>query len=201
MKRYTVAPCCGAPDWSAVEPLKIDTLQWTPADVDIRAEARMCWDEAAVYVCLRAFERAVRATHTGATDMVCEDSCLEFFLRPLLDDLRYFNFEFNANCALYLGFGSGMHDLVRLLVEEPAELFAPGASRLADGWEIHYRIPAAFIARFFPGFALTRGQRLRANCYKCGDLTPQPHYLSWNPMRCDTPAFHRPDDFGLLILG
>lgn len=201
MKSYTVAPCCGAPDWSALEPLSIDTLQWSPADVDVRAEARLCWDETALYVYLRAFERNVRSVHTGTTDMICEDSCLEFFFRPHTGDLRYFNFEYNPNCALYLGFGSGMHDLVRLLVQEPEALFQPSASRLPDGWQIQYRIPAAFIVCFFPGFSFKRGQKLRANCYKCGDLTPQAHYLSWNPMQCDAPAFHRPNDFGQLILG
>lgn len=201
MKHYTVAHCQGMPDWSSVESLEINNLQWSPIDVDIRAEARLCWDESAIYVYLRAFEQNIRAVHVGATDMVCEDSCLEFFLRPLLDDRRYFNFEFNPNCALYLGFGSGMHDLVRLLVAEPAALFAPNVTRGSDEWAIQYRIPVEFIARFFPGFSLIRGQKLRANCYKCGDLTQTQHYLSWNPMQCATPEFHRPDDFGMLTLG
>ena len=47
-------------------------------------------------------------------------------------------------------------------------------------------------------FTLESGKIIRANFYKCGDLTPQEHYLSWNPMTSETPAFHRPCDFGLL---
>jgi hypothetical protein len=54
------------------------------------------------------------------------------------------------------------------------------------------------VRRFFPAYAPVSGGTIRANFYKCGDLTPQEHYLSWNPMTCDTPAFHRPCDFGLL---
>ncbi|MBR5570284.1 MAG: hypothetical protein IKW10_05250 [Oscillospiraceae bacterium] len=41
---------------------------------------------------------------------------------------------------------------------------------------------------------------IRANCYKCGDLTPKPHYLSWNPVTSPNPDFHRPQDFGLMTL-
>jgi hypothetical protein len=42
---------------------------------------------------------------------------------------------------------------------------------------------------------------LRGNCYKCGDLTEQEHYLSWNPVTSEHPCFHRPQDFGRLVFG
>lgn len=199
MQTYRITRWNAISGFDGTPPLSIDCLQWSPP-VDVRAEARLCWDETAIYVSLSAYEKHIRATHFGRTDMVCEDSCLEFFLRPNEDDLRYFNFEFNKNCALYLGFGSGMHDLVRLLPDDADALFAPCAADLPGGWEIRYRVPASFIARFFPGFTLEAGRKLRGNCYKCGDLTVTPHYLSWNPMRCDAPAFHRPEDFGAFLL-
>lgn len=43
--------------------------------------------------------------------------------------------------------------------------------------------------------------RLRGNFYKCGDATVQPHYLAWNPVTSETPAFHRPWEFGEIVLG
>ena len=46
-----------------------------------------------------------------------------------------------------------------------------------------------------------RGLRLRGNFYKCGDATVQPHYLAWNPVTSAVPAFHRPEDFGEIVLG
>lgn len=168
--------------------------------VDIRAQGQLCWDEAAIYVRLRAWETEIRAEHSGLLQSVCEDSCLEFFLRPT-DDLRYFNFEFNPNCALYLGYGTNVTELTRLIVADEPALFQPKAARLSDGWEITYRVPFAFIRRFFPDFTPCEGLAMYGNCYKCGDLTVRQHYLSWNPMRCDTPQFHRPQDFGRLILG
>ena len=60
---------------------------------------------------------------------------------------------------------------------------------------------AEFVRRFFPEFELRRGLRLRGNFYKCGDATVQPHYLAWNPVTSAVPAFHRPEDFGVIELG
>ena len=171
MRSYVLKKVTSAPDWDTIDALPIDNLQWTNPPVDIRAQGQLCWDEAAIYVRLRAWETEIRAEHSGLLQSVCEDSCLEFFLRPT-DDLRYFN-----------------------------ALFQPKAARLSDGWEITYRVPFAFIRRFFPDFTPCEGLAMYGNCYKCGDLTVQQHYLSWNPMRCDTPQFHRPQDFGRLILG
>ena len=70
----------------------------------------------------------------------------------------------------------------------------------ADGWSVEYEIPGEFVSRFFPGFTWHEGLRIRANAYKCGDLTPSPHYLSWNPMDPGIVSFHRPDHFGEMIL-
>ena len=59
----------------------------------------------------------------------------------------------------------------------------------------------SFLRQFYPSYTLEPGRVIRANCYKCGDLTDHPHYLSWNEVQSDTPSFHRPQDFGLLIFG
>lgn len=199
MRSYVLKKITGTPDWNAIEALPIDNLQWTPP-VDIRAQGQLCWDDEAIYVRLRAWEKEIRAEQSGLMQMPCEDSCLEFFLRPG-EDLRYLNFEMNPNCALYLGYGTKIQTLTRLVVKDEQALFAPQAERLDDGWAITYRVPFAFIREFFPDFTPHVGLAMYGNCYKCGDLTVQEHYLSWNPMQCDAPAFHRPQDFGRLILG
>lgn len=199
MKTWEVPKIAGAPDWETIPAAAIDSRHWTPP-VDIGASAQICYDEAALYLRLSAREREIRAEHTGPLGMPCEDSCLEFFFSPMEGDSRYFNIEFNPNGCLYLGMGSGLGDLTRLL-PEGEDLFDARPQRTEAGWEISYRVPASFVRRFFPAFSLTPEKRIRANFYKCGDLTPREHYFSWNPMTCDTPAFHRPCDFGLLILG
>lgn len=196
MKHHIISRKPEILDWSKLPALSIDTLCWTP-EIDISAEAQICYDEEALYVRLSAQESAIRAEHTAPLGMPCEDSCLEFFFCPIPGDSRYLNFEFNPNACLYLGIGSGVHDLVRLFPDD-GDPFLPEARRINGGWEIEYRVPAEFVRRFFPDYAPVSGGTIRANFYKCGDLTRQEHYLSWNPMTCDTPAFHRPCDFGLL---
>ena len=195
MRKYTIVKRCGEINWAEVPTLEIDNLLWTEKS-DIVAKAQFCYDENAIYAHLFAEEKDIRAEHNTPTGMPCEDSCLEFFFSPYNGDERYFNIEFNPNCCMFLGMGSGIPDLVRLLpLEEP---FKPAANRTEDGWEIHYSVPLSFIQRFFPEFRLESGREMRANCFKCGDLTVNPHFFSWNPVTSETPAFHRPCDFGLM---
>lgn len=196
MKEYTITKCSGSPNWDAVPPLAIDTFLWTEP-VDIRAEARICYDDQGLYIHQRAWEKAIRAEETGPLGSPCQDSCLEFFFRPDPEDLRYFNIEFNPNGCLFLGFGNSIQNLVRLLPLHPP--IVPQIERLPDGWTVTYQIPYTFIRQFFPDFQPVSGGCIRANCYKCGDLTPQVHFLAWNSVVDGTnDTFHYPKLFGLM---
>lgn len=197
MEKYSIARICGEPCWEKIAPLAVGNYQWQEK-MDIAMEVRICHDGENLYLRMQAWEQNIRAEHTGPLCMVCEDSCMEFFLRPQEDDLRYFNFEINPNGAMFIGFGSGRESLVRL-APSPA-LFDPHTERFEGGWIARYRIPAEFIRIFFPGFAPESGRRLRANCYKCGHKTIQPHYITWNRVNSSVPSFHRPEDFGLMEL-
>ena len=185
-------------DWSDIPVIPIDEHLETPG-VDIEATAQICYDEEALYVRLTAKEKHIRAEYIEPLDMPCEDSCLEFFFCPMEGDNRYFNIEFNPNCCMYLGLGSCLQDLVRLF---PAweNVLCPQATRTSDGWEIMYQVPVSFVRRFFPEFQLESGKIIRANFYKCGDLTVQEHELCWNRLAEDEHDFHRPCDFGVLVL-
>lgn len=197
MKRYTIARVSGRPDWDALPALDIDEQLWRPP-VDIGARAKIAWDDDQLYVRLEAREAHIRAEHTGNLGMPCEDSCLEFFFSPTPGDPRYFNIEYNPNASLYLGFGDGENPN-RLLPEK--DWFGAKTCRTQDGWAVEYTVPFAFVRVFVPGFEPATGASMRANCYKCGDLTPAEHYLAWNPCTSEQPNFHRPQDFGLMIFG
>lgn len=125
---------------------------------------------------------------------------MEFFFAPMPEDGRYFNVEFNLNGCVFLGFGHGRHDSIRLVPEDIKTLFSVETARLDDGWEIFYTIPLSFLQQFYPGYTLEPGRVIHANCYKCGDLTPNPHYLLWNPSTSEVPDYHRPQDFGRMEL-
>lgn len=198
MNEYTILPRPDTDDWSSIPYLSINNRVQTPP-VNISGKAQICYDQEALYVRLQATEEHIRATFTGILDPVCEDSCLEFFFRPDPEDLRYFNVECNPNGSLYLGFGTNVRNLVRLVAEEPP--ISPKASRTADGWAVSYTIPYRFIRQFFPHFSPAPGKSIRANCYKCGDSTVQPHYLTWNPIPEEPLTFHCPEHFGILHFG
>lgn len=198
MNTYTIVPRPEALDWEQIPAADISYLVATKP-LPICAKARLCYDDKALYVRLEAVEQEIRATLTGLLDEVCEDSCLEFFFRPDPDDLRYFNIECNPNGCLYLGFGSSVNDLIRLIPEAP--FIHPEIARTEDGWMTTYSIPYSFIRQFFPHFSPAPGRSIRANCYKCGEKTPQPHYITWNPIPDEPLTFHCPQHFGTMYFG
>lgn len=196
MKSYLISRIYGAPDWESIPVIEVSEILWLP-DAGIRMEQKLCYDDENIYVHQSAIERDIRAELFGTDCPVCEDSCMEFFFSPNPDDGRYFNFEVNPNGSFFLGFGHGRCDLKRLY-PDPAT-FDIRTSRTSYGWEAFYRIPLSFIREFYPGYTFKSGLRIRANCYKCGDLTETPHYLSWNAVSCERPDFHRPEYFGEMI--
>lgn len=197
VKHYWIKKADREIDWSAVERLEIG-CKYLDTPTEIRAFAQICYNADGIQVHLWSENDEVRAEETGPLGSPCEDSCLEFFFSPMEGDLRYFNIEFNFNGCLFLGFGSGGSDLTRLICDDAKELFSPNISRTDTGWEIFYTVPYHFIRRFFPDFTVKKGKTVRANCYKCADLTVPANYLSWSPVDPDRFTFHNPERFGLM---
>ena len=196
MKTYTILPKPSDLDWSQIPVACIENAHHT-SSVDISATGQVCYDDQALYVRLTAKEKDIRAVYTEPLDPPCEDSCLEFFFSPMEDDIRYFNIEFNPNNCMYLGIGSSINDLVRLIPEWGNPLL-PNVTYTEEGWEIVYTIPYEFIRRFFPGFEAKAGKTIRGNFYKCGELTKEEQYFSWSKVTGEVLSFHRPCDFGYL---
>ena len=183
------------PDWSKVPSVSLQNIGWLP-DRGIKATAQLCHDGENLYVRMEAVEAKIRAELKDPLAQVCEDSCLEFFFAPDGEDFRYFNFEFNLLGKSYIGFG---RERARRARQLPAnmEQFAVRPYETENGWGVTYQIPGDYIRLYLPEFSFS-GQAA-CNFYKCGDLTETPHYLSWAPMTCDQPDYHRRQDFGTLI--
>jgi hypothetical protein len=144
-----------------------------------------------------------RAEKTESNQMVCEDSCVEFFVSPAEDGV-YYNFEFNAIATCLMGSGKGRSDSK----VAPVEVIA-GIRRLTSGmpktekeisgnilWDITIAIP--YEVFFHHKVTNLRGKSFKANFYKCGDKLSVPHYITWNPVGTSQPDYHRPEYFGLL---
>jgi len=199
MKHYIIKRICNLFDWQDIPVLSIDCQPWGNS-TDIKAWAQICYNDAGLFVHMWAKEKDVRAELTRPLSMVCQDSCLEFFFCPDENDARYVNFEINPNCCTFIGVSHCRSQSIRLCPENEAVLFNKHSNYTAIGWEVSYTIPLSFLNVLFPACKFYSGAIIKANCYKCGDKTTVPHYFSWNPVQNEVPDFHRPQDFGEMIL-
>lgn len=199
MKEYTITKIRNVPDWSAIPRLSVSEILWLP-DAGIRMDQQICYDETGLYIHQIATERHIRAELTDPLSPVCQDSCMEFFFRPQAHSRQYINFEWNLNGCLFLGLHGNDGTAMRLLPDDAVKTFSFQGNKTTEGWEIFYKIPWTFVRMFCPDLSLNAGTVIRANCYKCGDHTVNPHYLAWNPCTGEKPNFHQPDDFGRMVL-
>ena len=175
--------------------MTIDQHLWSNVRTII-PQAQLAWDEKNLYIRLQTIEPNIRREYTGNTDPVYLDSCLEFFFCPEASGDRYFNIEANPNGSLYVGFGLPGEDRCRLSDQNWKNLLHLMPFEFIGGWGIEMQIPVKFIRIFIPSFRLYSGLCLRANFYKCGDLTEQEHYIAWNPIEGSLHSFHIPQCFG-----
>lgn len=185
-----------APDWKNIEAAELAHQPWLEP-CNIEAKAQLCHDGENLYVRMQTKETNIRAELTGVLDQVCNDSCMEFFFAPDMDDARYFNFEWNKLCNAYIGFGAERRTRVRQILKNPKDVFMPVSVDTEGGWAIEYRIPLSFIRMYVPEYVFEG--KAACNFYKCGDLTEIPHYLAWAPLSSEKPDYHRRWDFGTLV--
>ena len=196
MKTYEIKRMTNG-DWSDKPILNIDTPYRITPDT-VKAWAQIAYDDEAILVRLWTEEYEHRAVETGKFGEPCKDSCLEFFFCPMEGDPRYLNFENNSVGCFYLGIGTGIPDLMRLIPDSDEDIFDRKVTKFEGGWEITYKFPYELIRRFFPEFKVFAGKKIRANCFKCADNTNPPHYLSWSPVTLENFTFHKTECFGTM---
>ncbi len=198
MKTYTITRVNGTPDWSAIPTLSIDTVHKAETS-PVQAWAQIAYDDEQLFVRLSAVEEHIRTEESGPLARTWEDSCLEFFFSPVEGDPRYVNVETTCGGAFLMGVGFNRYDLIRLVPWGDNVVFETKPTRLDSGWEVTYSLPYKLLQVIFPTFSPKSGDILRANCYKCGDKTATPHWMSWSPVTCETLDFHTPQYFGTMV--
>ncbi len=197
------------PVWQRTAPLEIACAQPTTGSHRPVTQAKMRYDENALYVIFRVEDQWVRAVATDTHGPVWKDSCVEFFFTPQAEPSEaYFNLEVNCIGTLLMRYQTAPHRDIRFLENDDCRQIKRAAS-LAERpiaseietpvvWVMEYALPFALLRRYATVEQPQAGAVWRGNLYKCADESSRPHWLSWSPISTASPDFHRPDGFGTL---
>ncbi|NLT47675.1 MAG: hypothetical protein GXX92_04610 [Clostridiales bacterium] len=154
-----------------------------------------------LYVRMETAEDDPKAQERGFSGEVYTDSCMELFLMPDPEHSPdYFNWEFNAEGAMYLSLGSDRFNRRDINPEDYMSFFRVRPERRPGRWSVEYRILHEFIRSYFPDYKPEEGWRMKGNFYKCGEKTKYPHYGCFAWIDLPEPDFHSPGFFGTFII-
>ena len=200
------------PAWSSVTSLHIRHFHPQSSNHRPVTDAKLLHDGRNIHVLFRVRDRYVRSVVTTMHGPVCQDSCVEFFLRPQ-PDKGYFNFEINAGGTLHASYiedwkrlPDGRFAESKFLKPELArevsifhslpDVIEPEIANSTE-WFIECCVPLPVLERCVGAIGPLHGQEWRANFYKCGDRTSRPHWASWAPIGTEL-NFHAPEFFAPL---
>ncbi len=185
-------------DWAATPTFTVAVCNWDyPYCPAITAQTLYTPD--GFYTRMTCAETTPRAVIKEYDGLVCTDSCLEWFVDFAPEkELGYLNLECNVTGALHAGFGADRHGR-RFLRDQGLPAITVSPTQYDDHWELIYFIPNELVEALY-GKVPQSGDVIRANFYKCGDLTEEEHYCSWTVIDAPKPDFHRPEAFGTLVL-
>jgi hypothetical protein len=181
------------------EQLQIDNAPWHETGDLPQVSFSLAHNQQGIYLKYRVSEKHTLARYKNINDPVYKDSCVEFFI-AFANDCAYYNFEFNSIGTALCGYGEGKNDRLALPIESIASINTLSAIEHQEAESGLYNWQ---LTLFFPFEVFTHhhindltGQACRVNFYKCGDELPEPHFLSWAPIKHPYPEFHLPSLFG-----
>ena len=191
---------------------RVDNAQWTCKRKPATQGSVAYIPGKGLYVSMRCDEKDPLRTVTEHMGRVCCDSALEAFFAfpdeaaPLDGDGRpsndclYFNFEINANGALYAKTGRGRKNRTPL-TEDEMQAAAPAAWIDADGWGAEFFVPVALLRRVAGIDELKDNDVFYCNFYKISENPDIEHYMSFSAIQSETPNFHLPRFFAKAVVG
>jgi len=201
-----------AEHWQGADTLDVAIYRWADSGHQPRTQARMLYDDGHLAVIFQVHDQYVRAVAENFGDPVSNDSCVEFFVSPYAmgQTDAYFNFEFTCGGTMLLRrcSSSAEREWGRsnpLLAASDASVVNIAATmpKVVEPeivepttWCLEYHIPLSLFYQYFidcpPPEA---GTEWKANLYKCGGLTSNPHWGTWAPIETESPNFHQPAYF------
>ena len=197
--------------WGSVDTLEINHFRPESSDHRPRTQAKLLYGHDAFYGIYRVEDRFVRCVHRRHQDPVYKDSCVEFFVQPLIGG-GYFNFEFNCGGTLlasyvtnhqrtdnaFAGFTRLTKADVRNITvfHSQPNIINPEVQEPVT-WILEFGIPYTLFEKYAGPLVIEAGARWRGNLYKCADETSHPHWAAWSPV--DALNFHLPHCFGVFV--
>lgn len=174
-------------------------VPWPAYPYKPAVEFVIAYQESHLFLKYFVTEKAIRAVASQVNGKVWEDSCVECFIS--FDDAAYYNLEFNCMGTALVGYGPSKNERNSLpapIVEQITThaVIARQPAKRSVQWELTTCIPVTSFIHHQP--LTLSGRQCRANFYKCGDLLPDPHFITWSAIDTPTPNFHVPASFGSL---
>jgi hypothetical protein len=194
--------------WKNVPALNVALYMGDEPKHQPKTQAKLLYDDQAVYVIFRVEDQYVRAVAQKTQDSVCRDSCVEFFFTPdkNLQDY-YFNVEMNSGGTFLFHYNPEpwknrpmeLADCQQVQVAHTLPKIIDPEITEPTIWCVEYRMPFDILEKYSSVTKPVPGVIWRANFYKCADQTSQPHWLTWNKVDNPSPNFHLPQFFGTVI--
>jgi hypothetical protein len=213
IKKVSVAPSSFDDTlWLRAGIATIDRFRPESSDHRPAATVRMLHDGAVLYGFFSVQDRYVVSRCVETNGPVCEDSCVEFFVKPDTGN-GYFNFEFNAGGTVHASYitdrartADGFKAFAFLdppalkqvtVIHSLPSIIDPETTAPTE-WKLTFSIPAGIMTPHAGDFGSLAGKKWTGNFFKCGDRTSHPHWASWSPV--SALNFHLPECFGDLVL-
>jgi hypothetical protein len=181
----------------------IDEINWKGFDYKPEVSFAIGYADNEIFIKYYISEDYFKAEMTKTNQMVCEDSCVEFFVSPANDGI-YYNFEFNGIETCLMGSGTNRENNIHedpLIISKIRRSTSIGKNPIAEvkgrfSWTITTAIPVEVF--YYHSIGKLEGKSFMVNFYKCGDRLSVPHYLTWNRIAVQKPDFHQPGYFGRM---
>lgn len=178
----------------------LDFVPWKAFPYKPKVTFSIAYNASNIFIKFFVAEKHLRAKTLLTNGPVHEDSCVEFFI-SFKENAPYYNIEFNSLGIGLIGYGTTRNNR-ELLSTELVKNLQKKSLILSDNgkgseWELTLTIPLTTFVHS-PLLKLKESD-CSGNFYKCGDLLPEPHFISWSNIISDTPNFHLADYFGKLI--
>jgi hypothetical protein len=194
------------PQWASIQAIEIGhVLGESPAFIP-DVQAKMQYDDQHIYVIFRVADHYVKAVAQQTHGNVWEDSCVELFFSPCRQKLLpYFNLEVNCGGTPLMSCNAiprkestaiDIKDMARIEIAHTLPRLVDPELTDPTTWTIEYRLPLDLLEKYAPCSRPQPGVTWRANVFKCGDKTSNPHWLTWSEISNHRLDFHQPEFFG-----